>query len=163
MSTSSSELKLPRNRYLVIQLLILAILYFVYYLIGVDNPLIFSPATYLVITLGMQLLFTINFRKGFSFYKKEQFENAIPEFQKSYDFYSKHRWLDNNRYIIMMSATQNTYLEMSLVDLAYSYEQLGNAEQAKELYLKTLSLFPESEMAKTALNIMNMMKKANNK
>lgn len=44
---------------------------------------------------------------------------------------------------------------MALVNIAFCCTQTGNPNQAKEYYGKALNQFPDSEMAKSALQMMN--------
>ena len=159
MSSPQIDTNQPRNIYLVIQILILALFYILYSFLKVDNPLIFVAVSYLVIVISLQLILTFHYKKGFSYYKREDYNQAIPHFKKSSDFFLKHRWIDNYRNIILTSASPSSYLELSLINLADCYEHLEDNENAKKLYLQALSLFPGSEQAKAALNIMNVMKK----
>ena len=44
---------------------------------------------------------------------------------------------------------------MALLNIAFCYSQKGNGSKAKEYYEKTLQQFPGSEMAKSALRMLN--------
>ena len=57
--------------------------------------------------------------------------------------------------ITLFSASKMSYREMDLNNIAFCYSQIGNGTKSKEYYEKTLSEFPESIMAKTALKLIN--------
>ncbi len=42
---------------------------------------------------------------------------------------------------------------MALVNIAFSYTQIGNGQKAKEYYKQALSEFPQSIIAKSALKM----------
>lgn len=44
---------------------------------------------------------------------------------------------------------------MGLNNIAFCYAQIGNGNKAKHYYQKILSKFPDSMLAKTALNMLN--------
>jgi tetratricopeptide (TPR) repeat protein len=126
----------------------------------VEDPVIFSAVTYLMVAISLRALIPIHYLRGFQYYKHVKYENAIVEFQKSYRFFSRYRFIDRYRYVILLSSNQISYLELTLVNMAFCHEQLGSNKKAKELYLQTLSLFPDSQIAKDALKLMSDMKKA---
>ena len=78
----------------------------------------------------------------------------------SYGFFNKKQWIDKYRFIILLSASRISYKEMALLNIAFCYGQLGDGKRSREFYEKTLTEFPDSEMAKTALNMLNAVKNA---
>ena len=135
------------------QLLVYAFLIFIYYLLGVEDPLFFGIITYLVISFSIRNIIPIHHRRGVRFYKNKEYEKAIVEFQKSYIFFENHRWIDTYRFIVLLSSSRVSYIEMSLINMAFCYGQTGNGLKSKELYERTLSDYPDSQMAKTALKM----------
>jgi len=109
--------------------------------------------TYLAISNILERGIPRNHRKGVLLSKKGDYLHAIEEFQKSYDFFTKHSWIDKYRYITLLSSSRIPYTEMSLVNIAFCYAQTGERDLAKHYYKKALELFPDSEMAKSALNM----------
>ena len=65
--------------------------------------------------------------------------------------------IDKYRYITLLSSSRISYTEMSLINIAYCYVQIGYREKTKQYYEKALALFPDNEMAKRALNIISTL------
>lgn len=96
-----------------------------------------------------------NHQNGIKLFKSGSYAQAINEFEKSYAFFTRHQWIDKYRFIALFSASKISYKEMALLNIAFCYSQIGNGSKAKEYYQKTLQLFPGSEMAKSALRMLN--------
>ncbi len=96
-----------------------------------------------------------NHQNGIKLFKSGSYAQAINEFEKSYDFFTRYQWIDKYRFIALFSASKISYKEMALLNIAFCYSQIGNGSKAKEYYEKTLQQFPGSEMAKSALRMLN--------
>ena len=114
---------------------------------GFDLTLLVFFIAYLL----LRVLVPKNHRQGAEFYRSGDYAQAISEFEKSYAFFTKHAWIDKYRYIVLLSAGRISYAEMSLINIAICYTQMGDGNKAKEYYEETLSQFPDSEFAKMAL------------
>lgn len=110
---------------------------------------------YLVIFFLLRYLVPRNHRKGMRFVKKEDYARAVGEFEKSYDFFTKYAWIDKYRYIVLLSRSSMCYKEMALVNIAFCYTQCGDGNRAREYYVETLRQFPDNEMAKSALRMLD--------
>ncbi|MCM1183861.1 MAG: tetratricopeptide repeat protein [Roseburia sp.] len=95
-----------------------------------------------------------NHRKGMRLFKAGSYAQAIEEYQKSYDFFTKHAWVDKYRYITLMSSSRMSYREMALLNIAYCHAQLGNGAKAIACYEAVLREFPDSQMAQSALQML---------
>lgn len=157
--TSQTMTKQPARNYLI-QLMVIILLMLIFQFIGVANPVVIAAVVYLLLAFILRLLVLASFRKGMGYYRRSAYDKAIEEFEKCYDFLIRNRWLDDYRYITMISS-QISYIEMTLLNMAFCYSQLGNKTMAKELYLKTLTLFPSCEMAKEALKTLEVLSKKN--
>lgn len=93
--------------------------------------------------------------------KQEKYLDAIPHFEKSYDFFKKHNWLDKYRYLTLLSSSKMAYREMALNNIAFCYGQAGDGIRSKEYYEKTLREFPDNGMAKVGLKMLNAMNQKN--
>ena len=130
------------------------------YLVGRIAPP--AIASYLIIILYMFIILALrniprNHRRGMKFFKSGQYVQAISEFQKSYEFFTRHAWIDKYRYFVLLSSSRISYTEMALLNTAFCYTQIGEGALAKESYEKTLAQFPDSEMAKSALRMMQSL------
>ena len=55
----------------------------------------------------------------------------------------------------MLSAAGMWYREMALVSLGFCYAQIGDGEHARQSYGQCLKEFPDNEMARSALRLMD--------
>lgn len=136
------------------QLILMGLMIFIYYKIQIVDPISSGLLTYLAVSFIVRHLIPRHQRKGIKLYREGLYEKAILEFQKSYDFFKKFQWLDRYRFIFLFSSSRISYLEMAIINMAVCHGKLGNEVKAKELYEKTLEEFPDSEIAKASLNIM---------
>lgn len=93
-------------------------------------------------------------RHGIHLSHQHRFAEAIVEYEASYDFFSRHRWLDDYRSIFMMTPGAMSYREMALVNIAFAYSQLGDGTKAIEYYRRALDEFPDNQIALAALKMM---------
>ena len=117
--------------------------------------LLFAAIAYLIISFSLRFILLRNQRKGIKYLKKKNYQSAIEEFQKSYDFFTKHAWLDKYRYLALFDSSRISYTEIALNNIAFCHMQTGEATLSKQYYEKILEQFPDSEMAKTALHMFN--------
>jgi len=94
-----------------------------------------------------------NHRRGIKLFKTGAYAPAIQEFEKSYAFFMRHPWIDKYRFLLLLSSSKISYAEMALVNIAFCYSQMGDGDNAKLYYEKTLEQFPKSGMAKAALQM----------
>ena len=134
------------------QLIFMALVIFLYYSLNIKEPLIWGCMTYLILSFGSRAIIAKEHNKGMKLSRSQNFQEAIKYFENSYEFFSKHKWIDKYRFLTLFSAAKMTYREMDLVNIAFCYSQIGNGPKSIEFYKKALSEFPESIMAKTALN-----------
>lgn len=82
------------------QLILMGLLIFIFSLIisPIDTAFIYAMVTYLAISLILRRAIPYNHRKGISLYKAGKYPQAIEEFEKSYDFFGKHSWIDKYRF-----------------------------------------------------------------
>lgn len=116
--------------------------------------LLLGGLTYFVLSFTLRTLVPSDHRAGMKLVQQKKFQEAIPRFQKSYAFFSKHLWIDKYRFITLFSSSKMTYREMALVNEAFCYTQIGEGVRAIEIYERTLREFPESIMAATALQML---------
>ena len=114
---------------------------------------------YLMYSLVSRFIITREHRKGIRLVKKGQFEEAIPKFENSNIFFQEHSWIDKYRWITIMSCSAISYREMALVNMAFCYAQIGDADKSKEYYEMTLKEFPESTIAQSTLNLISTFEK----
>jgi tetratricopeptide (TPR) repeat protein len=102
----------------------------------------------------VQIFIMSRHRTGMALLRQERFSEAISCFQSSYDFFTRHRWIERYRYITTFSISATTFREMALVNIAYAFIRLNDEETARGYYQRTLQEFPESTLVPRALELL---------
>ena len=137
------------------QLVILGIIFIIWKLINIGDPFLSTLVTYLIISISVRFLIPRDHRNGMLLVKQEKFSEAIVYFEKSYDFFSRHNWIDKYRFVTLLSSSRMCYKEMALANIAFCYGQIGNGLKSKEYYEKTLQEYPDNGIARAGLNLIN--------
>ena len=136
------------------QILLMLLLLFIFHKVTTRDPAWYAFISYLIISISLRYLIPKSHRKGIKFTKEKKFENAIPEFEKSYHFFTQNNWIDKYRYITMLSSSKMNYKEMALCNIAFCHSQIGNGKQAIAFYEKALKEFPENGLAESGLKML---------
>ncbi|NNG05743.1 MAG: hypothetical protein HKM95_16795 [Inquilinus sp.] len=92
-------------------------------------------------------------RRGCRAYAGGNLEMAIAEMEASDAFFRRHPWLDRWRLVTMLSPSAISYREMALLNIGFFNVQLGRKEAAKAAYGRLLAEFPESQVGKQTLTM----------
>jgi tetratricopeptide (TPR) repeat protein len=122
---------------------------------GVGIPALIGAGVYIGLSVILKKTLARYNQRGMVYLKNGEFAEALKEFQQSYDVFSRYRWIDKWRYVILLSSNRMCFQEMALLNMAYCSAQLGLEEKARELYKRTLTEFPESAMARAAIQILD--------
>ena len=122
-----------------------------------SNFILYGAITYLLISQILRRTISKEHRKGMVKVRLEKFEEAIPHFEKSYEYFKRNDWIDKYRFLTLLSSGKMSYKEMALNNIAFCYGQIGNGKLSKEFYQRTLDEFPESGIAKVGLRLLNSM------
>ena len=144
---------------LLFQLALLGILIYVFELLDFGDAIITSAIAYWALAFGLRNLFAKPHRQGMKLVKSQKFIEALPLFEKSVAYFSKNRWIDKYRFIMLLSSSRLTYREMGLCNIAFCYSQTGNGLKAKEVYSRTLEEYPENGLANAGLNMLTSLEK----
>lgn len=106
---------------------------------------------YLVYSVLSRGLLTRHHRRGMDLTRREEYPQAISEFEQSYAFFSKYAWVDQYRSVTMMTPAAMSFREMALINIAYCQRKLGDIRKAKATYERVLQEFPNSVMARSGL------------
>lgn len=158
MASSHPVVKQVNWIFVIPQLVIIGLVIFIFYLLGTEEPLLYGALTVALFSLTMKIFIPKHQRKGMNFIKSNQYEQALKVFQKSNEFFSKHKLIDKYRYLILLSASRISYLEMSMLNMAYCHAFLGDGSKSKDLYQKIFEQFPDSKMAQSALKMFDAAK-----
>lgn len=102
----------------------------------------------------MRRFFANDQRLGMRAYRASKFEEAVGHFKNSYDFFTKHPWLDRYRFLLLGTSSVNPYRTISLCNMAFCEAQLGHGNRAIELYEEALKLTPDCAIAQVALRML---------
>ena len=141
------------------QLVFMALLMAAAYLAGFEPFIVVGAAAYLVLSLGLRRLIPRDHRAGIALFRRERFAEALPHFQRSYEFFTRHRWLDDWRFITLLSSSRISYREMALLNVAYCYGQTGDGERSREYYQRVAQEFPGSRIAEASLRMFEAAKR----
>lgn len=143
------------------QLIVMAIFILTWRATGQKDFILYGAISYLAVSFSLRWIIPIDHRRGISHVRKQEFEAAIPHFQKSYDFFKEKEWIDKNRYLTLLSSSKMSYREMALINLAFCYGQVGNGTKSLETYHQTLNEFPDCIMAQQAIKLLSSVKNEN--
>lgn len=139
---------------LVPQLIFMGLLILGFYLLRSSTPFIYGTITYLAISNGLRTFIPRHHLQGMKLVKAQKFAAAIPFFEKSYAFFSRNVWVDQYRFLTMLSASGMSYREMALCNIGFCYSQIGEGKKAIDYYTRTLEVFPENGLAQAALRML---------
>lgn len=120
---------------------------------GIEPFVPVGAAAYLMLSFGLRRLLPHDHRAGMALFRQGRFAEALPCFQRSYDFFTRRRWLDDWRYVALLSSSRISYREMALLNIAYCYGQMGDGPRSLECYQRVAAEFPGSGMAEAALKM----------
>ena len=137
-----------------LQMTFMGILIVIYYLLNIATPILWASLTYLILSYGLESFFTKDHKKGIKLIKSNNYLDAISSFEKSVTYFQTNQWIDKYRFLTLLSSSKLSYIEMDLNNIAFCYAQIGNGNKAKHYYQKILNEFPNSNLAKMALNML---------
>ena len=123
---------------------------------GVFANIMYGAIGQVILWIIIRNTFSKFHKLGMDLVKQEKYEDAIPFFADSYEMFTKHSWVDKYRHFFG-SSSKITYKEMDLNNIAFCYGQIGEKEKSIEYYRRTLTEYPDSGLAKTALNLIDTM------
>ncbi len=118
-----------------------------------DIAFLVGIAVYLGYSIGIRRVVAKSHWRGMNAVKSGHFQDAIPFFKDSYDFFSRHVWLDKSRYLLLGSSSAMSYREMALVNIAFCFAQTGHGQRSREYYERALREYPGNVIAQTALRM----------
>ncbi len=134
------------------------------WLLTTSSSGVFLGATvYLTYSIASRLVIPSAHRRGMRLMQSGHFEEAIQSYTESYEFFTRHAWLDRCRSLTMMSPSAISYREMALINIAVAYNQIDHGDLAKAYYARALEEFPNSAMATTALKMIEAIEHASSK
>jgi len=122
-------------------------------ILGYNN---FITSTFIVIILFIisftfRKIFLSKFNYALKLYKNEKLTESLNEFKFANEFYIKYNFIDKFRFILLLDNSKKTYHEMSLLNIANLYNELGDEKESINTFRDVLKLFPKSAEAKQAI------------
>lgn len=136
-------------------------LYALLHAIAPEQSIFLSVIVYVVLSFGLRFFLTSHHRKGMKLIHMQLFKEAIPHFEESVAFYTRHSWVDKYRYLTLLASSKMTYREMGLCNIAFCESQLGHGQKAKQLYETIVAEYPENGIALTALGMIRSIESGN--
>lgn len=141
-------------------LVVVAVVVLVGTYFGGLNGLVISSACYLAYSWTSRLVIAREHHAGMKLVRRGAFQEALPHFESSFEFFSRRKWLDEWRGLVLLSSSKAGYREMALLNIAYCYGQIGQGDRAIETYQHCLDLFPNSKMALYSLRMLQSVRKS---
>lgn len=124
------------------------------------HSIIIGMALYFILsTLGRIFLLKAH-RKGMIQVHRKNFRQAAIFFKESDEFLGRHPWLDELRWLLLMSSSAVSFREMALYNAAYCYVQMGQGRDARDLYQRLLTRYPQTPLRAKTEEILNALKKS---
>lgn len=119
-----------------------------------QRAILLASLSYLLLSVLLRKFLCQAHNRGIQAIHAEKFEQAILDFEESCRFFEQYQWIDQYRFVTLLSSSKMSYQVMALNNIAFCYSQLGNGLQAKYYYQQALQLFPENSVAKVALRLL---------
>lgn len=139
---------------LIYQFGLLALFVWLYRLAGFNDPVTAGGLSLIALIVVLRIAFTGLHRKGMRHVRKMEYAEAIPYFEMSYEYFSRHRNLDKYRAYLLMSASMLCYKEMALNNIGFCYSQLDHKAEAIHYYKRCLEEYPNCTIAQVALKML---------
>lgn len=117
----------------------------------IGDAFTWSIVAYFVLFLVLRRGVARHHRAGMSAAHAGNFEQAMQHFKDSYDFFSRHQWIDKGRYLFLLSCSKPCYRELALVNIGSCLVQLERGEEAIAAFERALQEFPNSDLAKQTM------------
>ncbi len=85
-------------------------------------------------------------REGVAHTHAGRYEQAIQSFQKSDEFLSASRWVDDLRWLVCLDSSAISYREMARFNIGFCRLQMGDTAGAQAEWAKLLAEFPQSRL-----------------
>lgn len=110
------------------QLVVMCTIFAVMYVLNAPVPILTGALVYLH---SLRRLLPAAHRRGVALFKKQGFTAAILEFERSYESFTHHKWIDDFRDLTLLSSSRISYHEMALLNIAFCHGQGGTERKQK--------------------------------
>lgn len=112
-------------------------------------------AVLMYISLATQLVAGDLFR-GFKLVRAQHYDQALAMFERCYDYFSRHPWIDDYRYILLLNPSVMTFREMSLFNMACCHFYLNDGIRMYQAYQRLLEEYPDNAIAQSMLRMVEI-------
>lgn len=120
---------------------------------AVGEAFLFGAAIYVTYSFGSRYLIPTAHRRAMKAMSLKDYDTAIDQFERSYEFFSKHCWLDKYRSVTMMSPSIWSYREMALMNVASVHVARKDFAAAEAACSRVLQEFPQNEIASSTIKM----------
>jgi tetratricopeptide (TPR) repeat protein len=121
-----------------------------YVLPGAEQVWIF---VFIALFLSSKYFVAVNYVKGKNLVKGNRFEEAISEFETSFNSIEESRFFSKYLLLDIFYSPRSSIQQFNLMYIGYCYYKLGEEEKTTEQYAKLISLFPKGFIAKKMQNL----------
>ena len=142
------------------QLVVMGLIGLACYLAGAkENTVLYTGGLYVALSFTLRNVVAKQHREGIRLVKKQDYAGAILLFEASYSHFNENSWIDEYRYVTLLSSSRVCYREMALCNIAFCYSQIGEGKKAAEYYRQTLENYPENGVAQAGLRMLESAQK----
>ena len=142
------------------RLIFIALLCLLFY--RVDERIFFVYAFFIYLLVSYSLKFLLipgSTFTGVKLMREDRYEEAIPYIDQDIAYFTQRSWIDRYRFLLMISSSPRTHMELCLCNKAWCLLQTGKVNESKALYESVLSEYPGNIIAITQLNTINMVQR----
>lgn len=110
--------------------------------------------------IGSQRRLRRRFYRGIRLYRRMEYAEAIPHFQRDLDYWNRFPKVDDWRIVALLSPTPYPYRSSDPRCIGVRHMKCGRIEEAKTHYRLALEAFPGNDMAAWSLKNLEIVEKA---
>jgi hypothetical protein len=118
-----------------------------------DRAVLFGGGAYVSLSFVLRSTVSRHHRAGVRLMKALRFEDALPLFERSADYFGRHPAVDKLRGITLLSASRMSYREMSLCNIAFGLAQTERRAEARAAYERVIREYTDNPVANAALRM----------
>ncbi len=115
---------------------------------------IIGGGVFVIYSFGSRYLVASANRRGLKAVAKEEYDDALECFKQSYEFFSKHEWLDRYRSVTLMSPSMWSYREMALINILTVHVRKKDFSAATEACRRVLDEYPDNQIARSTMDLL---------
>ncbi len=118
------------------------------------DAFIIGAGVYVAYSFGSRYFIAGANRRGLKAVAREEYDDALEHFKLSYEFFSKHEWLDRYRSVTLMSPSMWSYREMALMNILTVHVRRKDFAVARDACSRVLEEFPGNQIAQSTMDML---------